>query len=140
MGDEDLQELNFSRSQVANCTINKISKMVASNKEYFYGKKAYQKSSNNFQFKIVNPSIFSKSFLHEVATNAMGVILNENSQYNIDIQVYWWLDRFKLRKPKYFNRVHTGYEWNRYNQTHYDAENPPPKMVMGYKFNIFYPD
>ena len=37
-------------------------------------------------------------------------------------------------------RVHTGYEWNKYNQTHYDHDNPPPKVVQGYKFNIFYPD
>ncbi|KAF9055004.1 hypothetical protein BDZ89DRAFT_1055631 [Hymenopellis radicata] len=42
--------------------------------------------------------------------------------------------------PRYFNRVHTGYEWNKYNQTHYDTDNPPPKVVQGYKFNIFYPD
>jgi hypothetical protein len=45
-----------------------------------------------------------------------------------------------LRKPRYFNRVRCGYEWNKYNQTHYDIENPPPKVVQGYKFNIFYPD
>ncbi|CAG8539161.1 5052_t:CDS:10, partial [Racocetra fulgida] len=32
------------------------------------------------------------------------------------------------------------YEWNKYNQTHYDSDNPPPKVVQGYKFNIFYPD
>ncbi|KAM7255233.1 hypothetical protein ACFE04_020474 [Oxalis oulophora] len=44
------------------------------------------------------------------------------------------------RKPKYSNRVHTGYEWNKYNHTHYDHDNPPPKFVQGYKFNIFYPD
>lgn len=37
-------------------------------------------------------------------------------------------------------RIHTGYEWNKYNQTHYDYDNPPPKVVQGYKFNIFYPD
>ncbi|KPI94495.1 Uncharacterized protein C19orf29 [Papilio xuthus] len=36
--------------------------------------------------------------------------------------------------------VHTGFEWNKYNQTHYDMDNPPPKIVQGYKFNIFYPD
>ena len=46
----------------------------------------------------------------------------------------------KTRKPKYFNRVHTGYDWNKYNQTHYDHDNPPPKTVQGYKFNLFYPD
>jgi len=58
----------------------------------------------------------------------------------ISSQVYWWHDKYRPRKPKYFNRVHTGYEWNKYNQTHYDHDNPPPKIVQGYKFNIFYPD
>ena len=54
--------------------------------------------------------------------------------------MYWLNEKYKPRKPKYFNRVHTGYEWNKYNQTHYDQDNPPPKVVQGYKFNIFYPD
>jgi len=53
---------------------------------------------------------------------------------------YSWEDKYRHRKPRYFNRVHTGYEWNKYNQTHYDTDNPPPKVVQGYKFNIFYPD
>ncbi|MBE3043149.1 hypothetical protein IMZ48_11375, partial [Candidatus Bathyarchaeota archaeon] len=51
-----------------------------------------------------------------------------------------WADRYRPRKPRYFNRVQMGYEWNKYNQTHYDHDNPPPKVVQGYKFNIFYPD
>mmetsp|Transcript_24607 Transcript_24607/g.61753 ORF Transcript_24607/g.61753 Transcript_24607/m.61753 type:complete len:599 (-) Transcript_24607:276-2072(-) len=55
-------------------------------------------------------------------------------------KTYTWNDRFRPRKPRYFNRVHTGYEWNKYNQTHFDHDNPPPKVVQGYKFNIFYPD
>eukprot|EP00208_Stichococcus_sp_RCC1054_P002856 CAMPEP_0206140744 /NCGR_PEP_ID=MMETSP1473-20131121/10524_1 /ASSEMBLY_ACC=CAM_ASM_001109 /TAXON_ID=1461547 /ORGANISM="Stichococcus sp, Strain RCC1054" /LENGTH=711 /DNA_ID=CAMNT_0053535011 /DNA_START=336 /DNA_END=2471 /DNA_ORIENTATION=+ len=58
----------------------------------------------------------------------------------LDSQVYWWHEKYRPRKPKYFNRVHTGYEWNKYNQTHYDHDNPPPKTVQGYKFNIFFPD
>jgi ATPase components of ABC transporters with duplicated ATPase domains len=53
---------------------------------------------------------------------------------------YRWQDKFRPRKPRYFNRVKTGYDWNKYNQTHYDHDNPPPKTVQGYKFNIFYPD
>ena len=70
---------------------------------------------------------------------------------------YNWEDKYRPRKPRYFNRVHTGYEWNKYNQTHYEydfpchhfvigtdthgsTDNPPPKVVQGYKFNIFYPD
>lgn len=58
----------------------------------------------------------------------------------VDNQVYLWSDKYRPRKPRYFNRVHTGFEWNKYNQTHYDMDNPPPKIVQGYKFNIFYPD
>ena len=51
-----------------------------------------------------------------------------------------WVGQHRPRKPKYFNRVQMGYEWNKYNQTHYDHDNPPPKVVQGYKFHIFYPD
>ncbi|OTF84030.1 hypothetical protein BLA29_011145, partial [Euroglyphus maynei] len=50
---------------------------------------------------------------------------------------YSWAEKYRPRKPRYFNRVHTGFEWNKYNQTHYDVDNPPPKVVQGYKFNIF---
>jgi hypothetical protein len=67
-------------------------------------------------------------------------MLGPGSEVNLESQVYWWHDKYRPRKPKYFNRVHTGYEWNKYNQTHYDHDNPPPKIVQGYKFNIFYPD
>ena len=49
-------------------------------------------------------------------------------------------DKFRPRKPRFFNRVFAGYDWSRYNRTHYDHDNPPPKVVKGYKFNIFYPD
>ena len=51
-----------------------------------------------------------------------------------------WTQKHQARKPRYFNRVQMGYEWNKYNQTHYDHDNPPPKVVNGYKFNIFYPE
>lgn len=34
---------------------------------------------------------------------------------------YNWEDKYRPRKPRYFNRVHTGYEWNKYNQTHYES-------------------
>ncbi|UZJ52388.1 hypothetical protein CBS101457_001708 [Exobasidium rhododendri] len=53
---------------------------------------------------------------------------------------YDWEDKYRPRKPRYFNRVNTGYIWNKYNQSHYDSDNPPPKVVFGYKFNMFYPD
>ncbi|KMZ66820.1 hypothetical protein ZOSMA_288G00180 [Zostera marina] len=67
-------------------------------------------------------------------------VFGSGAEVNLESQVYWWHDKYRPRKPKYFNRVHTGYEWNKYNQTHYDHDNPPPKTVQGYKFNIFYPD
>ncbi|KAF4124994.1 Cactus-binding C-terminus of cactin protein [Geosmithia morbida] len=51
-----------------------------------------------------------------------------------------WAEQHRPRKPRYFNRVQMGYEWNKYNQTHYDYSNPPPKVVQGYRFNIFYPE
>lgn len=51
-----------------------------------------------------------------------------------------WSGQYQARKPRYFNRVQMGFDWNKYNQTHYDQDNPPPKVVQGYKFNIFYPD
>lgn len=47
-----------------------------------------------------------------------------------------WADKYRPQKPKYFNRVHTGFDWNKYNQTHYDMDNPPPKIVQGYRFNV----
>ncbi|GAA6076666.1 cactin [Tachysurus ichikawai] len=51
-----------------------------------------------------------------------------------------WADEHRPRKPRLFNLVHTGFGRNKYNQTHYDFENPPRKIVQSYKFNIFYPD
>jgi hypothetical protein len=67
--------------------------------------------------------------------------IGESDEVQLDsTKQYSWQDRYAPRKPRYFNRVKTGYDWNKYNQTHYDHDNPPPKTVQGYKFNIFYPD
>ncbi|CAL5870141.1 uncharacterized protein PFLUO_LOCUS4376 [Penicillium psychrofluorescens] len=67
----------------------------------------------------------------EIFTSEEAVTTSSKSQ---------WASKHRPRKPRYFNRVQMGYEWNKYNQTHYDHDNPPPKVVQGYKFNIFYPD
>ena len=48
--------------------------------------------------------------------------------------------RFRDKKPQYINRRRVTIEWNKYNTQHYNDDNPPPKAVQGYKFNIFYPD
>ena len=42
-----------------------------------------------------------------------------------------WSSLHLPRMPRYFNRARTSYEWNKYNQTHYDADNPPPKTLAG---------
>ena len=49
----------------------------------------------------------------------------EEELFNVEVSIarptsYNWEDKYRPRKPKYFNRVHTGYEWNKYNQTHYE--------------------
>jgi hypothetical protein len=67
-------------------------------------------------------------------------VIGSVAEVNLDSQVEWWCDKYQPRKPKYVNTFHTGYEWNKYNRTHYDHENPPPKIVRGYKFNNFYQD
>ncbi|KAG6464074.1 hypothetical protein O3G_MSEX014258 [Manduca sexta] len=81
--------------------------------------------------------------LEREARRAMGSSAEE-AQFSVEHvlpdQPCLWADKYRPRKPRYFNRVHTGFEWNKYNQTHYDMDNPPPKIVQGYKFNIFYPD
>lgn len=83
--------------------------------------------------------------LERASARLMGDMADEGDapfggEVALDSRIYWWHDKYRPRKPKYFNRVHTGYEWNKYNQTHYDHDNPPPKVVQGYKFNVFYPD
>lgn len=77
------------------------------------------------------------------------VLLGTKDEVNLDSSstevlppAGWWQDNKHCspKKPKYFNRVRTGYNWSTYNRTHYDHQNLPPKSVQAYKFNIFYPD
>lgn len=44
------------------------------------------------------------------------------------------------KTPVFKAQPRLGFEWNRYNQAHYDSENPPPKAVQGYWFEILYPE
>ena len=57
-------------------------------------------------------------------------------EVQLETQTYAWSDKYRPRKPRYYNRVHTGYDWNQYNKKHYDFDNPPPKTVQGYKLNV----
>ena len=66
--------------------------------------------------------------------------LGLQDEINMESATYGWQDKWRPRKPRYFHRVKSGYDWNMYNRTHYDTDNPPPKIVQGYRFNVFYPD
>lgn len=80
-----------------------------------------------------------EAFADEVSVPS-GAQASSNSDAKVGTSRYTANDKYRPRKPRYFNRVHTGYNWSKYNRTHYDHDNPPPKMVQGYMFNIFYPD
>ncbi|CAO3643182.1 unnamed protein product [Cunninghamella echinulata] len=99
------------------------------------------KSKSSNEGDPMDGSIASSALFEKEKANG---VEEDEAIFNIEAelakQTYLWQDKYRPRKPRYFNRVHTGYEWNKYNQTHYDFDNPPPKVVQGYKFNIFYPD
>jgi hypothetical protein len=61
---------------------------------------------------------------------------SSTQEVQLEMQSYSWSDKYRPRKPRYYNRVHTGYDWNQYNKKHYDIDNPPPKTVQGYKLNV----
>ncbi|KAJ4800187.1 Cactin [Rhynchospora pubera] len=68
------------------------------------------------------------------------MIASEISRINSHKNDQELISEHGLRKPKYIFRVHTGFKWNKYNRNHYDNEHPPPKIVKGYSFVIYYPD
>lgn len=94
------------------------------------------------QFQVTGDAVeTAEDIFVRKAKEGMG---QDEAQFSVEVpltsKAYLWADKYRPRKPRFFNRVHTGFEWNKYNQTHYDFDNPPPKIVQGYKFNIFYPD
>lgn len=99
---------------------------------------------NGSNLHISQMSSMSQAERSFMKTALEGMDNNEEATFSCEApvraQTFVWTDKYQPRKPRYFNRVHTGFEWNKYNQTHYDIDNPPPKVVQGYKFNIFYPD
>ncbi|XP_046398642.1 cactin [Ischnura elegans] len=110
--EDDMQRLAFTRAQVQG-TGSRVENVIAAEEQALQREARKGMTDDEAEFSV---------------------------EASIDNQVYLWSDKYRPRKPRYFNRVHTGFEWNKYNQTHYDMDNPPPKIVQGYKFNIFYPD
>ncbi len=118
--DEDFKRLDFKRMQVLGTG------SVKPDVEDAFEKKALEK---------INGLETNTAETEDIVSTD---VLNGNE---IPVQHrYLWSDKYRPRKPRYYNRVHTGYDWNQYNKKHYDVDNPPPKTVQGYKFNIFYPD
>lgn len=67
----------------------------------------------------------SNSKDEEIYEAAVGQGLDEEEElFNMEVEMekhsYTWEDKYRPRKPRYFNKVHTGFEWNKYNQTHYE--------------------
>ncbi|EEB15484.1 paramyosin, putative [Pediculus humanus corporis] len=110
--EDDTQRLEFSRNQVLG-TGQRVENILTAEERVLHQEARRGMTSDEVEFSVESA---------------------------LDTQMYLWSDKYRPRKPRYFNRVHTGFEWNKYNQTHYDMDNPPPKIVQGYKFNIFYPD
>ncbi|ESO04409.1 hypothetical protein HELRODRAFT_154769 [Helobdella robusta] len=93
---------------------------------------------------VINTGQAQRDEEEELMKQARAGMNEDEVQFSVEValkpEASVWSDKYRPRKPRFFNRVHTGFEWNKYNQTHYDIDNPPPKIVQGYKFNIFYPD
>ncbi len=84
----------------------------------------------------------SKDVIEEISHIESEELGDNENMFNEVVPItvsYDWATKYKPMKPRYSNRVRIGYEWNKYNQAHYDFDNPPPKIIQGYKFNIFYP-
>lgn len=84
----------------------------------------------------------SKDLIEEISLVESEELGDNENIFNeiVPISVsYDWSNKYKPIKPRYSNRIRVGYEWNKYNQAHYDFNHPPPKVIQGYKFNIFYP-
>ena len=82
----------------------------------------------------------SSSTTNDLLDNEHEENMKQSDEIQLPQQNYNWSDKYRPRKPRYFNRVRTGWDWNKYNKTHYDHDNPPPKTIQGYKFAIFFPD
>ena len=145
-------EISIQRSKtvVDNIHQDLIKQYINMNREV----KAYLIANNIISDDNKNSSSISsdtKDQDNDNGDNSQKIVLNEEldereekMKISDEIQVtttnYWWKDKYRPRKPRYFNRVKTGWDRTKYNLTHYDKDNPPPKMIQGYKFTLFFPD
>ena len=129
----------------AKATLSEMHKEIVEKREELFGDISDIKIRRDSEIVTTNTS-GSKLSTEDVMRkqeSEKGLDVNEeefDAEVDLTEQKYAWNDLYRPRKPKYYNRIKTGFEWNKYNQTHYDEDNPPPKIIQGYKFNIFYPD
>jgi len=65
----------------------------------------------------------------------------DEQKFNREIELEDTSGRTDLKKPKHYNRVRHWVDWNRHNAIKFGhGEKKPPKVVLGYKFNLFYPE
>ena len=62
----------------------------------------------------------------EIYQAAVGQGFDEEEElFNMEVemskQAYTWEDKYRPRKPRYFCKIHSGFEWNKYAQTHYES-------------------
>lgn len=154
-----IEETNFQRKQIqvedtANSddeVENFLSKISSLNKQIPKPVRSFVTPIQSNDVSTIKESRFdleeevtqnSKDVIEEISHIESEELGDNENMFNeiVPISVaYDWATKYKPMKPRYSNRVRIGYEWNKYNQAHYDFDNPPPKIIQGYKFNIFYP-
>lgn len=69
----------------------------------------------------------SSGDIFQLARKGIG---QDEEQFSVEMPLgghaYLWSDKYKLHKPLFFNCVHMGFKWNKYNQTQYNFDHPPP--------------
>jgi hypothetical protein len=64
----------------------------------------------------------------------LGLTSEHDLQINGTVNKYSWQDKYWPRKPPYFNRVKTGWDWKKYNQTHCNKDNPLCREISSISF------
>lgn len=124
---------DFDETELVLDPADDAARLLAARQKVLFGKSKRRKP------KLVDGDEAGNRFVQQQSKGADGNAFDDQVK-TATSKLHLWRDKYRPRKPRYFNRVHTGFEWNKYNQTHYDSDTPPPKTVQGYKFNIFYPD
>ncbi|CAF3474676.1 unnamed protein product, partial [Rotaria sp. Silwood1] len=95
---------------------------------------------NEFDIEIQKMCVDDMDDVEKLKQQRQSVMKSKSMQTNIGNISQGFVQNPNDLKAGSDTIIDTGYHWNQYNRTHYDINNPPPKIVQGYKFNIFYPN